>query len=68
MFPIKQFSFEKWAAQRLLLLKASQGQFRGFSKLFANSKAFCAKQLRIYKLIIKLKGQLKFLNICWTLS
>jgi hypothetical protein len=48
------------AATRNLLSNWSKGfKLTGFKKLFANSKGFRAKQQRIYKFNIKLKGQLK---------
>jgi hypothetical protein len=44
--------------------KPARAYLAGFQKLFANSKAFCTKQLRIYKFNVKLKGQLKiFFNL-----
>jgi hypothetical protein len=39
-FPVKQFSFEKWAALRPPLLKDSQGLFFPFSKAFCNFESF----------------------------
>jgi hypothetical protein len=44
----KQFSLEKRAAQRPLLLKAGSGNLGCFKKLSTNSKAFGAKRLRTY--------------------
>jgi hypothetical protein len=48
------------AAPRNLLFNRSKGfELAGFEKLFPNSKAFCAKWLRINQFNIKLKGQFK---------
>jgi hypothetical protein len=47
------------AALRNLLSNRSKGfELAGFEKLFTNSMAFHAKELRIYSFSIKLKGQL----------
>jgi hypothetical protein len=59
-FYMKQFSFEKRAAQRLSLMKAGQDLSCLFSKAFCKSKAFCAKWQRNFLFNIKLKGQITF--------
>jgi hypothetical protein len=57
------------AAPRNLLSNRSKGfELAGFKKLFANSKAFRGKRLRINLFNIKLKGQFKKLYISARLS
>ncbi len=48
--------------------KPARAYLPSFQKLFANSKAFCAKQIRICLFNIKLKGQLTFFWISAGLS
>jgi hypothetical protein len=68
IFPVKNISFEKRAAQHPPFFKAGQGLSCRFSKAFCKFKIFPHQMAKNLLIQCKIIETLIFLNICQTLS